>query len=39
MAFAPAVSIEYWQELAERHTEHLTKQGHEKAPMAALISN
>jgi len=25
MAFAPAVSIEYWQELSERYTKHLTE--------------
>ena len=39
MAFAPAVSIEYWQELAERHTKFLSDKQSEKAPQAALISN
>jgi len=39
MAFAPAVSIEYWQELSERHTEELRAAGNDKAPVAALISN
>ncbi|CDW86163.1 wd repeat-containing protein 17 [Stylonychia lemnae] len=37
--FAPAVSIEYWQELAERKTEILSKQGHEDAAISAIISN
>lgn len=39
MAFAPSVSIEYWQDLAKRHTQVLTEQRSMEAPLAALISN
>ena len=39
MAFAPSVSIEYWQDLAERHTQVLTEQRNLEAPLAALVSN
>ena len=39
MAFAPSVSIEYWQELAERHTQILIEQRSLEAPLAAIISN
>ena len=39
MTFAPSVSIEYWQELAERHTKILTEQRSLDAPLAAIISN
>ena len=39
MAFAPSVSIEYWQDLAERHTQVLTEQRSLEAPLAALVSN
>ena len=27
LCFAPSISIEYWQELAERHAEILEKEG------------
>ena len=39
MAFAPSVSIEYWQELAERHTAVLEGQQSLEAPLAAIVSN
>lgn len=39
MAFAPAVSIEYWQELAERHAKILEQQNHEGAALASIVSN
>jgi len=39
LAFAPAVSIEYWQELAERHASLLEKEGNQEAPVAAIIAN
>mmetsp|Transcript_18720 Transcript_18720/g.17844 ORF Transcript_18720/g.17844 Transcript_18720/m.17844 type:complete len:108 (-) Transcript_18720:1291-1614(-) len=39
LAFAPLVSIEYWQELAERHAHFLSQNGHEDAPLAAIASN
>jgi len=34
MAFAPAVSIEYWQELAERKANLLQEEGSADAPYA-----
>eukprot|EP00347_Sterkiella_histriomuscorum_P001098 403373336 len=37
--FAPAVGIEYWQQLAERKTQILSQQGHEDAAISAIISN
>ena len=39
MAFAPAVSIEYWQDLADRHSQVLNEQRSLEAPLAALVSN
>ena len=39
MAFAPSVSIEYWQELSERRAELLTEKRSEEATMACLVSN
>ena len=40
MAFAPGVSIEYWQELAERHALALEQAGNEEdAPLAFIVSN
>ena len=39
MAFAPSVSIEYWQELAERHTAVLEENASLEAPLAAIVSN
>lgn len=39
MAFAPSVSIEYWQDLAVRHTQVLNEQRSLDAPLAALVSN
>lgn len=40
LAFAPAVNIEYWQELSERHASILEKSGKlEEAAIAAIIAN
>ena len=39
MAFAPSVSIEYWQELAQRHTAILEEKQSLEAPLAAIVSN
>lgn len=39
MAFAPGVSIEYWQEIAERTTEAMEKEGNQDAPKSAIVSN
>ena len=39
MAFAPSVSIEYWQDLAERYAAVMNEQRNLEAPSAALIAN
>ena len=39
MAFAPAVSIEYWQELAERRAELTYKQETEDAAYTAIVAD
>lgn len=39
MCFAPAVSIEYWQEVAERHAKYLEQKNDESVTNAYLISN
>ena len=40
LSFAPAVGIEYWQELAERRTRLLEEQQKiEEAALSALVSN
>ena len=39
LAYAPAVSMEYWQECAERYTQHLDQQKHEDLPLACLLSH
>ena len=39
MAFAPSVSIDYWQELAERHAAILAEKQSLEAPLAAIVSN
>ena len=37
LAFAPGVSIEYWQELAERHAHILNQEGKEDAAIASIV--
>ena len=39
LAFAPSVSIEYWQELTERHTRVLEEEQSLEAPLAAIVSS
>jgi len=39
MAFAPAVSIDYWQELAERRAELSLKEESEDAAYNCIIAN
>ena len=40
MSFAPAVGIEYWQEVAERHAKYLEHQGKlEESAIACIVSN
>lgn len=40
MAFAPAVGIEYWQEVSERHAKHLENQGKlDESGIAWIVSN
>ena len=40
IAFAPAVGIEYWQELTERHANILEKYGKlEDAAIACIVAN
>ena len=39
MAFAPSVSIEYWQDLAERYADVMNESRSLEAPAAALICN
>jgi hypothetical protein len=40
IAFAPAVGIEYWQELTERHAILLEKQGNlDEAALACIVAN
>lgn len=37
LAFAPGVSIEYWQELAVRHANILSQEGKEQAAIASIV--
>lgn len=39
MAFAPGVSIEYWQELADRRAQILIQEESEEAACAAIVAN
>lgn len=39
LAFAPGVSIEYWQELSERHASILEQEGKEDAAIACIVAN
>ena len=39
LAFAPGVSIEYWQELAVRHAQILNQEGNEQAAIASIVCN
>ena len=39
LAFAPAVSIEYWQELSEKHAKILQEKESSEAVFAAIVSN
>lgn len=37
LAFAPGVSVEYWQELATRHAAILSQEGKEQAALASIV--
>jgi hypothetical protein len=40
LSFAPAVGIEYWQEVSERHAKHLEQQGKlDESAIACIVSN
>jgi len=40
LAFAPAVGIEYWQEVSERHSKHLEQLGRlEESAIACIVAN
>ncbi len=39
MAFAPAVSIEFWQEIADKCAKGKAQRGDEDAPLTCIIAN